>query len=621
VIQVASAGEAIRGSGVAPWLQLPISRRMRNLAWARLATLAGASLLASTARAQDTTPPTLGATDFTLTLARSDGTLLSADDLNTYFSQARCACPTNLTAGLAIGSDAAANLDTHTVDAQLMVGNDCDNVQATACVAVGSVVTLSSAQTATSTSVTTSAIFDAGGAASCGGVTTSTRFWAIVRLDGTRLTTEPSLAITLGGAGPAPPTNVQTTSADEGLLVTWTPSGDSTTLQGHQVLCSPGPATPSTAAYDLCGTAATDGGAGLFGAFDPAFVCSGLVAAGTNSTRVHGLQNGSVYQVAVVAVGIDGTPSAPSMMAAGTPAPTVGFGDLYKQAGGTGATGCAVGGGTGGAGGILIVAGAAASVLRARGRRGRRRRRAWPATALLGAAVVLASAGRARAESSILDDVSASSSPVPAPRGWNLELRFGPYRPDVDSEFANRGQSARPYEQIFSSSRHLMMQLEIDRQISHRAGTWAVGVGAGYFSVNAAALSGDLQSRSGDETGLRLVPLSASLVYRAEGLRRRFGSPVVPYAKAGLDCTLWRITDTSEPNIDGRTFGWHAAAGITFDLTSLDAESAETLARESGVHQLALFGEATLYRLDGFGSGSALHVGDTTWFAGLMLEL
>ncbi|HMF41496.1 MAG TPA: MXAN_2562 family outer membrane beta-barrel protein, partial [Polyangia bacterium] len=181
-------------------------------------------------------------------------------------------------------------------------------------------------------------------------------------------------------------------------------------------------------------------------------------------------------------------------------------------------------------------------------------------------------------------------------------------------------QSARPYAQTFSSSRHLMMQLEIDRQFSHRAGTWAAGLGVGYFNVTAAALSADLQSPSGDQTGLRLIPLSASLVYRADQLRRRFGSPLVPYAKTGLDCTFWQITDTSQPNFDGHTFGWHAAAGITVDLSPLDREAAESLRRESGVDQLALFAEAAYFRLDNFGSGSALRVGDTTWFAGLMIE-
>ena len=64
-----------------------------------------------------------------------------------------------------------------------------------------------------------------------------------------------------------------------------------------------------------------------------------------------------------------------------------------------------------------------------------------------------------------------------------------------------------------------------------------------------------------------------------------------------------------------------AAAGISFDLSPLDPEAARTLDRESGVNQLAAFVEVARYRLDGFGSGGALYVGDTTWFAGLMLEL
>jgi hypothetical protein len=601
---------------------------MPNLVTFRCATLAMAMLLLpALARAQSTTL-TLGATDFTLTLARSDGHVLTTDELTTYFSRARCACPTSLTAGLAVTSSNAANLGTHTIDAQLMVGNDCDNVQAAACTSVGSGLTLSSTKTATSASVTTSAIFDAT-AGACGGATTSTRFWAIVRLDGARLDTEPSLALTLGGAGPDAPTDVAAVSADQGFLVTWTPTGDSTTLQGHQVLCAPGPATPAKAAYDLCGSAPTDGGTGPFDAFDPRLVCSDLIRVGTNRAQLQGLVNGTAYQLAVVAIGIDGTPSAPSSIATGTPAPTVGFGDLYAQSGGTGVAGCAVGGE---GPSLLSLLGAGASLIVARGRRRVRRRRGWRWRRIRGrrgallvpalVAIRLATAAaEARAEPLTLEDASDTSAPAPSRRGWNFELRFGPYRPDVDSEFTSRGQAARPYEQIFSSSRHLMMQLEIDRQVSRRWGTWAIGVGAGYFNVTAAALSSDLQSRAGDQTGLRLIPLSAALVYRADTLRDRLGSPLVPYAKAGLDCTVWRITDTSQADKDGRTVGWHAALGVTYDLGSLDPESASTLKQESGIQQLALFGELTFYSLDGFGSGSALHVGDATWFAGLMLEL
>jgi hypothetical protein len=166
-----------------------------------------------------------------------------------------------------------------------------------------------------------------------------------------------------------------------------------------------------------------------------------------------------------------------------------------------------------------------------------------------------------------------------------------------------------------------MMQLEVDRQLLHRGGTWALGLGVGYMHVSGAALAPDLVTPSGDQTGLRLIPLSAALVYRADILRERYRSPLVPYAKLGLDCTLWHLSDTAEPSVDGRTFGWHAAAGVSLDLSILDPEDARTMDRETGVNQTAIFFEAAHYSLDGFGSGSALHVGDTTWFAGLMFEL
>ncbi len=166
-----------------------------------------------------------------------------------------------------------------------------------------------------------------------------------------------------------------------------------------------------------------------------------------------------------------------------------------------------------------------------------------------------------------------------------------------------------------------MMQLEIDRQVLHRGGTLAVGVGVGYFRATAASLAADLKTRTGDQTGLRLIPLSASLVYRADTLRERFGSPLVPYAKAGLDCALWRASNTARPSTDGKTLGWHAAAGVTLDLAFVDPESARTLDRDTGVNQIAVFFEVARAALDGLGSGAALHVGDTTWFAGLMLEL
>jgi len=598
---------------------------MKHSAWFVGPVVIATFVVSGGARADDAGTPSLAATDFALTLSRVDGagtaTVLTSDELATYFSLARCACPTSVVATLTLSDTAAATLGTHAVDAQVFVGNDCDIATATGCTSVGGTLTLSATKTSTTQTVTTAAIFGAASDASCTEASaTSTRLWAIVRLDGARLATEPSLALTLGGAGPKAPTLVKTLTASEGLLVSWTASGDSTTLQGHQVLCAPGPTTASVARYDTCAASAPDGGAGPFAVLDPRLICSDLVDVGTNQVRVKGLENGRTYDIAVVAVGIDGTPSAPSASVQGTPGPTVGFEDLYKQSGGTAQAGCSVGGARSREASVTAFFALALALLVSR-----RHGRAMAALVVAG----LACLGTRPARAEILDAAPALTSPAggasvaspQSPHNWNLELRFGPYRPDVDGEFADRGSGARPYEQLFSSSRHLMMQLELDRQLVHRGGTWALGLGVGYTHATAAALTADLTTRSGDETGLRLIPLSAAIVYRADNLRERFGSPLVPYAKAGLDCTLWHATDTAEASVDGRTFGWHAAAGVTLDLSILDPEAARTMDRESGVNQTALFLEVARYSLDGFGSGQALHVGDTTWFAGLMLEL
>jgi hypothetical protein len=574
------------------------------------------------ARAQTTTTPSLSATDFTVAVSRVDATgnatALDANALATYFSIARCGCPTNVQVAVTLDSAATDSLSAHTIDAQLAVGDDCDLATATTpCTSVGSTLTFSSASANTQT-LSTSAVFSAAGHSSCAAASTSsTRLWAIVRVDGERLASEPSLPLTLGGVGPTAPTGVTVVGADEGLLVSWTSAGDASTLQGYQVLCSPGAASPSQPSYDLCPAAAPpsapDGGTSPFASLDSMLLCSGLVPVGTNSVRVHGLVNGQSYQIAVVAVGVDNTPSVPSSAAEGTPGPTYGFQDLYQKEGGTAQPGCAVGGASRPGAAALAALGAAIAIAIARRRRAR---------ATLLALFVILLPRAAAAESQFSESLAASpdSARLASPQAWNLELRFGPYRPDVDSEFSARGSAAHPYADVFGSKNHLMMQLELDRQLLRRlGGTWAVGVGVGYFHATGAALASDLKTPSGDQTGLRLIPLSAALVYRAEGLRERFGSPLVPYAKLGLDCTLWQMTDTSKPSADGRTFGWHAAVGVSLDLASLDPEAAHAMDQESGINQTALFFEGTRYSLDGFGSGTALHVGDTTWFGGLML--
>lgn len=593
------------------------------------ATLALALAAGATARGQTAT---LASTDFTFTLWRvnTDGTdtALNTDTLATYFTAARCACPGSMLASLTLSSAGVTKLGTSTLDAQLMLGSDCDNVDtATACTSLGSTLTLSSSKSTTQLSLSSADLFSG----SCTGDAASTRLWAIVRVDGTRLGSQPSLPLTLRSAGPVTPTAVTAKTADSGLLVSWSTAGDATTLQGHQLFCSPAPATASTAAFETCAALPAAAGDNPFASYDPTFICSDLIAVGTNSARVKGLQNGTLYQVAVAAVGVDGTPSAPSAVVTATPGPTNGFDDLYFDSGGTAATGCAVAATPPASGGRVLATAILVLCLTTRRRRLTRamRRRALP-TLGLGLCLAALAAPNARAQSGsdgatagfLLNSSEPSVASGPSPRHWNLELRFGPYRPDVDSEFAERGSAARPYAQVFSSARHLLFQVEVDRHVSHRYGTWAIGANAGYMHASAAALAADLTTRTGDETALTLLPLSLSLVYRADFLRELEGVGLIPYAKGGLDCTFWRISDTARSaTTEGKTLGWHGALGVSLDLASFDPDAARGMDRESGVNQTAIFFEVARYALDGFGSDAVLHLGDTTWLGGLMFEM
>ena len=351
-------------------------------------------------------------------------------------------------AGLALSSYAAASLGTHTVDAQLMIGNDCDNPSATACVTVGAGLTVSAARPLATSSLTTTSVFTAAGRADCAAASaTSARLWAIpVRLDGTRLATEPSLALTLGGEGPKPPTAVKTLVANQGLLESLDPDR----RREHGARPPGAVRAGAVGARDrrlrYLRRRAARRGRRPVRVFNPQFVCSELVAAGTRSVRVHGLENGRTYQIAIVAVGVDGTPSAPSEIVEGTPGPTVGFEDLYKQGGGTAAAGCATGG-LGAPGAVAVVVGALLLAFAAR-----RRARRGPLAIVVGAGLALAGAA-ARAE--VPDTTQPftaradwASAPPPSARTWNVELRFAPYRPNVDDEFADRGAAIRPFAEI-----------------------------------------------------------------------------------------------------------------------------------------------------------------------------
>lgn len=215
--------------------------------------------------------------------------------------------------------------------------------------------------------------------------------------------------------------------------------------------------------------------------------------------------------------------------------------------------------------------------------------------------------------------------PFRSAQNFALELRFGPYRPNVDDE---PGLSGRPYEGAFGASQRLMLGIELDWQMFRipHVGTLGPGLGIGYT-----AASSEVQTvtgrASGDETRFSVIPMWGVAVLRADVLWRELGLPLVPYGKVGLAAGMWRATNsggTSEVNgVSGKgvTFGTKLAAGVMIALDGLDPDAARNMDAATGINGTYLFAEFYSLGLTGLGQSAPLYVGADTWTAGLAFEL
>ncbi len=228
-------------------------------------------------------------------------------------------------------------------------------------------------------------------------------------------------------------------------------------------------------------------------------------------------------------------------------------------------------------------------------------------------------------------EIVAEQDRFRSPQHWALDLRIGPFRPDVDSEFNN---GSAPYREFFGKKRSILSQIGLEYQVFQRFGTLAVGGSVGYFTKKASAFidtgNGSRPTeRSGDTTRLSAYPFSASLIYRLDVAARRYRFPIVPYGKLGLNYSIWTVYngntnvasgDTAGGRGRGGTMGWHAAAGISFLLDVLDPGSAHEFDADIGVNHTYAFFELTHIDASGLGQKNKLHLGGDTWLAGLLFE-
>ena len=216
-----------------------------------------------------------------------------------------------------------------------------------------------------------------------------------------------------------------------------------------------------------------------------------------------------------------------------------------------------------------------------------------------------------------------SERPPESPQRFAIELRFGPYHPDVDDEFPQD----RPYARAFGAdNKPLYGGLEFDWQILRipKIGTLGPGIGWGYTRSSGTATKVSDGQPSPEMTYLSIMPMYAVGVFRLDFLARETAIPLVAYGKAGLGYGLWWSGNDIRAQAKGHTWGTHFAVGGMLMLDVFDEHAAVELDNEWGINATYFYFEWMMANLNGLGDSpnhSVLNIGTSTWVMGLALEM
>lgn len=206
---------------------------------------------------------------------------------------------------------------------------------------------------------------------------------------------------------------------------------------------------------------------------------------------------------------------------------------------------------------------------------------------------------------------------------WLLEIKGGKFVPEIDSEF---GGNATPFADIYGNDGSIVYKSEINFLLLDFFGSLYAGFETGFYFVSGNSLD-EAGEASSDETDLYLLPTALKLVYRFDWLDKKWKIPLVPYGKAGVNYTLWWITQgdgsiaTWEPEggskASGGTMGYEFTLGVSLILDFFDQKAAHNLEVETGITKTCIFAEYTWSTADNFGSGKTLYLSDQYWMFGM----
>ncbi|MBU1534080.1 hypothetical protein KKF84_02105 [Myxococcota bacterium] len=226
----------------------------------------------------------------------------------------------------------------------------------------------------------------------------------------------------------------------------------------------------------------------------------------------------------------------------------------------------------------------------------------------------------------LLPSTAMATNDNESPSSWFLELKGGPFVPNVDDEFSG----ASPFKSIFGDKHSIMFKMQMDFLFYKGFGSLGIGADLGFYRIVGNALADD-GTKSADETALILLPIGVKLSYRFDYLAKEYNIPLVPYVKGGLNYVLWWITEgdgsiaswgegQTGGNASGATYGFEFSVGLAILLDFFDPQSARSLDQETGINNSYIFGEYVWSFNDNFGGGNALMVGGNYWLVGLGIQ-